>query len=211
MEAEKKRVLVRNVPFISQLEQYPTGCESVSAVMALNRAGIPVTVDDFIDCCLPMAEAPRRGEDGVLHGPDPAEVFPGDPRTKGGWGCFVPAVVEAVSRLNRPELEVQPLLGESLDALCRWLDWDIPLLLWATIHMAPPHEFARWTAENGREIVWISPMHCLVLVGYDEDGFYFNDPIDGEGVFFPRPQVETAYEAQGRQALALYRKEEFLQ
>ena len=28
---------------------YPTGCESVSAVMALQYAGVDITVDTFID------------------------------------------------------------------------------------------------------------------------------------------------------------------
>ena len=40
---------VLDAPFIDQREKYPTGCESVSAVMALQYAGVDITVEEFID------------------------------------------------------------------------------------------------------------------------------------------------------------------
>ena len=40
---------VIQAPYIDQTKQYPTGCESVSAVMLLQYLGIPVLVDDFIE------------------------------------------------------------------------------------------------------------------------------------------------------------------
>ena len=47
-----------NVPYINQRMDYPTGCESVSAVMALQYAGVDITVDTFIDDCLDTGERP---------------------------------------------------------------------------------------------------------------------------------------------------------
>ena len=44
------------VPFIGQGQDLPTGCESVSAVMALNWAGADLTVEDFVYGFLPMDE-----------------------------------------------------------------------------------------------------------------------------------------------------------
>ncbi|MBR6789561.1 MAG: C39 family peptidase, partial [Oscillospiraceae bacterium] len=76
------RVMVEDVPFISQLVKYPTGCESVSAVMVLNWAGVGVTVDEFIDRYLAVGTAPYRDENGKLTGCDPWKEFPGDPRTE---------------------------------------------------------------------------------------------------------------------------------
>lgn len=43
-----------DVPPMSQFPNYPAGCESVSAVMALNWAGNSVSVDEFIDNHLPQ-------------------------------------------------------------------------------------------------------------------------------------------------------------
>ena len=199
-------VLIENVPFISQLEKYPTGCESVSATMVLNWAGVSVTVDEFLDNWLKTGTAPYRDENGELKGCDPWVEFPGDPRTNKGWGCFLPVITDAVERMGAP-VEMIPLYNEPLEKLCHdWLDGGIPLVFWATIHMNPPQEFTRWHTPEGKEIVWISPMHCLVLIGYDDEGYYFNDPTDGERAYFPKAAVEAGYDAQGRQALAILSK-----
>ena len=41
-----------SVPYIDQTEQYPTGCESISAVMMLQYLGYDITPEQFIDCFL---------------------------------------------------------------------------------------------------------------------------------------------------------------
>ena len=38
-----------NVPYINQSEQWPTGCESVSTVMALQHLGIDIDVDESVE------------------------------------------------------------------------------------------------------------------------------------------------------------------
>lgn len=38
---------VIDAPFIDQRDKYPTGCESVTAVMALQYAGVDITVEEF--------------------------------------------------------------------------------------------------------------------------------------------------------------------
>ena len=52
------------VPYIDQSIKYPTGCESVSAVMLLKYLGYEITVDEFIQNCLECREMEIR--DGVL-------------------------------------------------------------------------------------------------------------------------------------------------
>ena len=84
---------VLDVPFLSQLPEFPTGCESVSAVMALQYLGIDLSPGEFVDRYLPLGDAPHQGEDGVLTGCDPSEAFPGDPRSESGWGCFAPVIL----------------------------------------------------------------------------------------------------------------------
>ena len=65
------------VPYIDQSIKYPTGCESVSAVMLLKYLGYEITVDEFIQNCLECREMEIR--DGVLYGPDPNKFFCGNP------------------------------------------------------------------------------------------------------------------------------------
>lgn len=200
---------VLDVPFISQLEDWPTGCESVCAVMALQYAGIDVTVDDFIDNYLPMGSAPYENEEGVLVGCDPRKAFPGDPRSQDGWGCYAPVIQTSLERLleaqGEDSLSVLDLSGEDLDVLCeKYVDRGIPVLVWATIGMEEP-----WTAntfyleETGEEFQWVYPMHCLLLIGWDEEGYYFNDPMEGKKKFYLREDVQRAYKGLGKQALAI--------
>ena len=128
-----------NVPYINQRMDYPTGCESVSAVMALQYAGEDITVDTFIDDCLDTGERPAY-EDGVRYGCDPWEAFPGDPRSSSGYGCFSPVIERALRRaVGTQPYTVESLNGLTLDELCgRYVQKGVPVIVWATIDMAAP-------------------------------------------------------------------------
>lgn len=208
----KNSHIIQGVPFISQLGVYPTGCESVSLAMVLQYYGVDISVDEIIQTCLPKGEAPHELPDGTLSGCDPLTHFPGDPYSPDGWGCFAPAVRCAAQRAleeKRPlsRLIVEEVCGESLETLCsRYVQEDIPVILFATIHMQEPTPAETWRTPQGRLVRWISPMHCLVLIGFDETGFFFQDPTDGENAWFPKEAVLHAYEAQGKQAVVIRRE-----
>ena len=47
----------------------------------------------------------------------------------------------------------------------------------------------------------------MLLVGYDEEGYYFNDPYENSGVIrYPKEIVEDRYKAQHMQAVAVKKK-----
>lgn len=196
--------IIENVPFISQLIKYPTGCESVSTVMALNYLGCPITVEELIDGYLPKGAEPAQDADGAYRGPDPWKAFPGDPYSQDGWGCFAPVVAGMANQIDG--FKATEYYDLTLDEICsRFIDNDQPVVFWATINMAPPRKTLAWQTDEGRIIHWISPMHCLLLIGYDEKGYYFNDPTAGERAFFTKEQVQIAYDAQGKQAVVIER------
>jgi len=268
-----------DVPFIDQRGLFPTGCESVCAVMALRYLGVSITPDDFVDHCLPKGAAPHPAPDsaawpipgaapgeaahpalgnapdaaanvapgapGILIGADPYVAFPGDPRREDGWGCFAPVIATACARAltcdaSSGRLEAQELTGESPDALCEsWVAKGIPVIFWATIEMRPtrteavwyapaadpeiapdaadPMTAARTTAQANtapaielpgapgalRRIEWLTPEHCLLLVGMDAEYYYFNDPMAGKDVRYPKDAVRAAYAAMGSQAVVV--------
>ena len=195
-----------NVPYINQRMDYPTGCESVSAVMALQYAGVDITVDTFIDDCLDTGERPAY-EDGVRYGCDPWEAFPGDPRSSSGYGCFSPVIERALRRaVGTQPYTVESLNGLTLDELCgRYVQKGVPVIVWATIDMAAPKPGSTWIVrDTGRLIQWMTPMHCLLLVGYDEKSYYFNDPWREAAVAYPRGDCTVAYDGFGRQAVVVY-------
>ena len=199
------------VPFLSQTQDWPTGCESVTAVMALNFAGVNISVGEFIEGYVPLGYPPYesgRGRHGGYVGSDPRKFFLGDPATEYGWGCWSPVILNAMEELLKDRgssLEALDLEGYTLEELCqKWVAKGTPVLVWATIGMAEPEEDITFTIEDSREqFTWIYPLHCLLLTGWDDDCYYFNDPLEGQNVKYDRWACEVAYEALGRQALAV--------
>lgn len=211
--AKHKKLL--DVPYIYQVDKYPTGCESVSAVMVLRYFGMSVSVENYINNYLPKGRAPFRDEVGERFGDDPRKVFLGDPYSKkGGWGCYAPVIVTATNKyIDRKKFTVDNITGTAFETLCHtYIDKDIPVIVWATSGMAPLNprkESHTWTILGTSEkFTWKSPMHCLVLVGYDDNNYYFNDPQQSKNYRYTKSAVLTAYNAIGMQAVVIQPKKE---
>ena len=182
-------------PFISQLGKYPTGCESVTAVMALRYAGFNVSVDKFIDSYLDKSGVPF----------DPKLTFGGNPRSTSGYGCYAPVIKKALDRaLAGSNYTAQVLSNVSLSTLCsQYIDKNIPVILWATMYMNPPYIGSSWMHE-GNVIRWIAPEHCLLLVGYDDTHYIFNDPLQSQALtYYTKAAVEAAYKGLYNQAIVI--------
>ena len=80
----------------AQSGTYPTGCESVSAVMVLQYYGMSMTPSQFIDQYL--TKQGFTWENGVRIGPDPWQAFVGDPYSKSGYGCYAPVIIDALRK-----------------------------------------------------------------------------------------------------------------
>lgn len=201
--ADGEGAWLSDVPFISQVGKYPTGCESVSAVMACQYAGISIDVETFIDEYLPKASFMK--EDGKLIGYHPNQCFMGNPYEKNGFGCYAPCIETAIRAFLPDGYLLENCTGTDLPSLCSQLiDQGIPVIIWATMGMINPTEGSKWTLqETGETFQWISGEHCLVLTGYDQKYYYFNDPLKGK-VKYKRETVEKRFSQMGLQSLAVY-------
>lgn len=198
--------IIEDVDYINQNDDFPTGCESVSAVMALNYLGIDISVDDFIDNYLDRGNAPYTTSSGVTYACDPWEAFVGNPRSTGGYGCYNTVIENAINKfIDEYEYTVSAEIGLSLDYLCEtYIDNDIPVLLWVSTGMKTIYKATEWIIEGtGEYFQWLSPMHCMLLVGYDEDNYYFNDPLTSEYVTYSKSSTLTAYTGMGSQSLVI--------
>ena len=187
-----------STPFIYQMNDYPTGCESVSTVMALNYWGVNISVDTFIKNYLKMGDSNSF---------DPNICFGGDPRDEKGMGCYAPVIMKALNKiLAGKKFKATSLDNKSLEYLCsEYIDNDIPVIMWATRDMLTPYE-GKTIHYNGRTIKWIAPEHCLLLVGYDENNYIFRDPMKTRSTtFYPKASVEVAYEGLHKQAIVIER------
>ena len=197
-----------DVPYLSQKDILPNGCEAVSATMLLHHVGDTIPPLDFVDRYLDCKPAWREGN--VRYGPDPSEFYAGDPTTPtGGYGCFSPVIVKALNRALQSyapgEYEAVDLSGISLEDLEGYIDCGIPVAVWATIGMKEVPFYYKWTSpDDGQKYRYPSGEHCLVLVGYDESRYYFNDPYNSNGlVSHSKSTVEKRYETLGRQAVVI--------
>lgn len=200
---------ILDAPYINQLRDYPNGCESCSTVMALQHVGIDIDTETFIENYLDMSPLPYVNKDGVYVGASPWEYFLGDPRLSTGLCCYAPAIVNALEKFVDPEEYTVTLHnGVPLEDLCRdYISKGVPIIFWGTMYMKEPY-LMDWTwtidgSETGEKFTWVAPMHCLLLVGYDEAFYYFNDPVAGKGVAYKKAACEAAYKGLYEQAVTV--------
>ncbi len=236
------------VPYIDQTKEWPTGCESVSAVMLLQYLGFDISVGQFADHFL--RKAPLYEKDGKLYGGDPRKVFVGDPSDDQSMGCYAPVIREALERVLCSAAEYMPgrgtekkagdgavsgqgetdiqrefglrdgrwqdiwspvdLTGVSADALLKeYIEYDVPVIFWASIDLKETYAGPEWViADTGEIFEWRSNEHCMLLVGYDEENYFFNDPWHGHGtIAYEKKLVEKRHAEQYEMAVSLKRKE----
>ncbi len=195
-----KYKIIQNVPFIQQRPKFPTGCESVSTVMALNYAGVNISTETFVELYL------DKKLSGVPFDPD--LHFGGDPRGEGkdgNYGCYSLAILTALGKfVDTNKWKYSGFRDKPLSELCsEYIDKNIPVILWATTAMQRPTRIRNWSYK-GKSIQWISPMHCLLLIGYDETHYIFNDPLQmGAPTYYSKESVEQAYSIMHKQAIVI--------
>lgn len=198
-----------DVPYINQIDEgLFNGCESVSTVMALSNAKMIIDPNFFVSNYLDMGSTPVIGG----FGPDPDDVFVGKPYRKDGWGCNVPVIKKALDKfVGRYNATATPLNNVSLEDLCTtYIRNGKPVVIWATVMMTPDYKIRRWTTPEGKSIAYNNKLHSLLLVGYDDEFYYFNDPmLEGGGQYsyvgYAKERVEAAYTALGCQAIVIER------
>ena len=185
--------LIKNVPYIDQSGRWPTGCESVSAGMVLQYLGLPLSVDDFIMNYIPQEEYSGEGE--TMVGADPNVSFVGSPYDEDAYGCYAPVITKALNQVFDDKKAGFKAVNETdthLDRLCsEYIDNDMPVIVWASIDMKPTRIGPVWKiAGTDDEFTWLSNEHCLLMTGYSDDLFYFNDPHGSLGsISYPRVLV----------------------
>lgn len=199
------------VPYVDQKgEGYPNGCEAASATMLLQYWGYSVDLSQFIDSYLEKGEV--KVSWGTRYGPNPAEAYVGDPSSEnGGFGCFAPVIVNALAEAVDVSSHVAVnLTGSNLEMLANeYVANGIPVAIWATVGMKEISQFTQWQSYDKSEtFLYPTVEHCLVLIGFDEENYYFNDPLQpGATISYPQKLVEERYVEMGKQAVAIVTKE----
>ena len=169
-------------------------------------------MDEWIEQYLEQQEFETKGE--IIYGGDPRKVFCGNPYREDGMGCYAPVICKTLDRVFSDKVSVTGRSFQAVDETGtsmtklrkKYIDRGMPVVFWACIDMKEPVTGPDWQLEDEPEktFTWISNEHCMLLVGYDEIGYYFNDPYENHGVIrYEKELVEQRHEAQYAMAVGV--------
>lgn len=69
-------------------------------------------------------------------------------------------------------------------------------------------EYRYWSTPEGSDVQYNNKLHCLLLVGYDENNYYFHDPMRKAYKGFSKSKVDEAYNLLGKQAVVIIKSGE---
>lgn len=166
-------VMVPGFTPICQLPELPTGCEITSLTMVLNHYGYNVDKCDLADNYL------KKGEVGSTNF---YKAFVGSPDDGASFGCYAPVIEDTANNYLSSQgssKKARTVNGVSFSTLLQYIDNGIPVIVWGTLECQEGYQSVTWTVD-GEDLTWITPEHCMVLVGYDDKHIYVADPMTGQ-------------------------------
>lgn len=163
----QKRQVKIPVQFLAQNPELPTGCEITSLTTVLNYYGYNVSKTEMSDEYLDKT-VDKIGNFW--------EVFVGNPR-KNGFGCYAKPIVNAANRYlatQNSRYKAVDYSGTEFEDLLGLVEKGTPVIIWSTMYgeeennLRTPYATVKWSVD-GQNLQWISPEHCMVLIGYDLD------------------------------------------
>lgn len=190
------------------------GCETYACTMLMHILGLDLDEFDFANNYLDCHYVFKDEESGYMEGPDMYSAFAGT--AYAGWGVYAPSMAKSMNKYladQKSNLKAYNAENIPLETLCEeYIVNDIPVMIWATTDMQEPYVFDSWTVnyvdENAKTKIgdtfnWLAHEHCLVLVGYDENEYYFCDSAAGAVSHFEKDLAEQRYEQLGSQSIVV--------
>jgi uncharacterized protein YvpB len=192
--------IIDGVPHISQLPELERGCEVTSLAMLLQYEGIPA---DKMKLAKQIHKLPFRDENYVRS--NPYDGFVGDIYTfsKSGYGVYHGPVAN-LAETYMPG-KIKDVTGQSIEAVYDLIDNGSPVwvIINSTFAPLPESEFTVWNTNSGDVKITYSE-HSVLIVGYDEQSVYINDPLAESGYkAVPRKAFEQAWIQMGSQAIGV--------
>ena len=195
--------LIEDVEVIPQ-KDLKAGCETYACTMLLKIWGFDLDEYYFADNYVEV-RWPYYDEEGNMYAADMYSSSVGSPYS--GWGVYAPAMARYMNRyLDDEGSDLNAYWYEDipLSQLCEdYVVNDIPVMVWATTAMLEPYVFDTWEVnyvdenaktEIGDEFSWLEHEHCLVLIGYDEENYYFADSYAETVSVYEKELCQTRYE-----------------
>ena len=205
--------MIEGVTVHPQVE-FKAGCETYACTMLLESLGFDITERMFMENYL-VIRYPSYGDDGTMYAPSMYSSQVGD--IYGGWGVYCTAMAKYMNNFLKDagsDMTATALENVPLPELCeKYVSKGIPVMVWGTVEMLDPYPRFTWTVDYveeddphykvGDTFTWLQHEHCLVLIGYDEENYYFADSCAGKVSIFEREVSADRYEKIGMQAIVV--------
>ena len=166
-----------NVPLIKQNPDLKYGCEVTSLAMVLQYAGVKVTKMDLYKKVAKDSDPLIKKHGDIISWGDPAVGFVGDMTgRRSGYAVFDQPIEDLVNHYL-PERAVN-LTNLSFSTVEKHVSDGFPVVVWTTGDYRLPDRWESWE-HKGRTIKTPLDLHAVVLVGYDKNYVYLNDPLSG--------------------------------
>ena len=184
--------LILDAPLYKQ--ERSLSCESSAAVMAANYFGVAARESEILQA-LPRHENPHLGFRGDVDGP------------YGGladYGVYAEPIRQVLVRLG---LEVTHLSG-GISEIEQHIREGRPVIAWVTYGLQAqlPQQLllANPSSQSGVQTVTMVPYeHAVLVVGYNRDGLWVNDPYGGTRDFYTASDFGRSFAYLGNMALVV--------
>jgi uncharacterized protein YvpB len=171
--------IILDVPLVKQNPELKYGCEVTSLAMVLQYAGVSVNK-------MTLAKEIKKDRDpivkdksgNIISWGNPADGFVGDMTGRNsGYAVFDQPIADLMEKYL-PERSVN-LTGRPFDELLKYVENKRPVVVWTTGDYHLPDRWESW--KHGQQTIKTPlDLHAVVLVGFDDNFVYINDPLWGK-------------------------------
>ncbi|MFK9092244.1 C39 family peptidase [Bacillus salipaludis] len=177
--AQKKDSIILDVIQINQNPELKYGCEVTSLAMVLNYAGVDTNKMDLYYSIQKDPDPLRKSAKGdILQWGNPADGFVGDMTGKHpGYAVFDKPMIALINQ-KLPGRAVN-LTNQPFERILEHVSSGHPVVVWTTGDYRLPDRPEGWY--HGKQFIKTPlDLHAVVLVGYDANYVYLNDPLSGK-------------------------------
>ncbi|HJV46032.1 MAG TPA: C39 family peptidase [Bacillota bacterium] len=202
-KVKKQEKIIVDAPIIEQMPELYNGCEIASVTMLLQHAGLKVNKFEVAKNT-PRDDDPlvqtRSGD--VLHWGNPNHGFVGSitGKSQKGYGIYNKPLQELIEKYL-PKRSVN-LTGKSFEEIEQQIQRGKPVVALSTTSFTPAKKWDTWKHKNER-IKGTNELHAVLIVGFDSNSVYVNDPYTGEKARkINKNSFIQSWDSLGKQALS---------
>jgi uncharacterized protein YvpB len=175
-QANKLSKKMLDVPLIKQNPELKYGCEVTSLAMMLQYAGVKTNKMELYRKIKKDPDPLVRSNSGdILKWGDPGVGFVGDMTGRNaGYAVFDKPMVDLINTYLPGR--AKNLTNRPFDEILIHVSKGYPVVVWTTGDYRLPDRWEAWSHGN-QTIKTPLDLHVVVLVGYDSQYVYLNDPL----------------------------------